>query len=155
MRKQPLPGDSQTRQFLKSKHELLMVIIQQQSPFIENLLCTGNEKKPFKFMIILSPHNSMRGVSQVVSGNQEANQFDSKTSTPNHKGVHFRYRLRRDQSLWGVFIISPAILSAWAQPVHLGLRYLGMILSPRSCCGYFFLLVIWRSFGHNGKHYCF
>lgn len=65
-------------------------------------------------MITLNPHNNaMRCVSQFVTGNQEENQRDSKTSAPNHKVVHARPRLRRDQSLCGLFIMSTAILSAW------------------------------------------
>lgn len=88
-------------QFLKSEHELLIIIIQLQLPFIENLLCTRNKAKSFKFRITRNPHNnSMSYVWQFVSGNQEANQFDSKTSTHKYKGVHFRSRLCRDQSLW-------------------------------------------------------
>lgn len=135
----PLPGPRETRPPLKSEHELLIVIIQQQPPFIENLLCTSNEAKSFKFMSTLNPHNNARRcVSQFVTGNQEENQFDSKTSAPTHKVVHARSRPRRDQSLCGLFTMSTAILSARAQPVHLGFRHLRMMLSPRSSCEYFF-----------------
>lgn len=59
-------------------------------------------------------------VSQFLRGNQGENQFDSKTSAPNHKLVHARSRLSADQSLWGISITRTAILSAWAQPVHPG-----------------------------------
>lgn len=86
-------------------------------------------------MITLNPHNNaMKCVSQFVTVNQEENQFDSKTSAPTHKVIHTRPRLRRDQSVCGLFTMSTAILSAWAQPVHLGFWHLHMMLSPRSSC---------------------
>lgn len=112
--------------------------------------------KSFKFMITLEPpYNLMRYVPQFVSGNQEANQFDSKTSTLKHKVVHSRSRLNRVQSLWGIFIISPAMSSARAEPAHLELRHWAMIPSPRATVGIVCLVSTGTWFGHYGKHYFF
>lgn len=49
-------------------------------------------------MITFNPYNHPKDISQFVSGNQEANQFDSKTSTANPKAAHSRSRLSREQS---------------------------------------------------------
>lgn len=49
-------------------------------------------------MITFNPYNHPKDISQFVSGNQEANQFDSKTSTTNSKAAHSRSRLSREQS---------------------------------------------------------
>lgn len=105
MRKQPppLPGPRETRLSLKSEHELLIFIIQQQPPFIENVLCTSNEAKSFKFMSTLNPHNNaMRCVPQFVTGNQEENQCDSKTSAPSHKVVQTQTQ-KRSEPLWSFY----------------------------------------------------
>lgn len=76
---------SQLRQFLKSEHELLIVIIQEQPPFTENLLCTSNEAKSFKVMITLNPHNnSMSYAPQFVNGNQVANQIQQSSEPLGH-----------------------------------------------------------------------
>lgn len=83
-------------------------------------------------------------VSQLASDNQEANQFDSKTSTLNHKPVHFRSRHNRAFLALAHSIRLDIVVPLSLRPpgIHLDEYLLNII----------FVCIL---FGHNGKHYYF